>query len=261
MTFAYVSPIPARLQKPVAIMHDRAGLAARTCELEELIFGAKLSVLARYSAQFLAIGCTADVDPYASLLNQYYAANGIPAASACSRLLVIELPKAFETKIAAMVVQEPQVFNDVDADLQTSNTYLSWTTSMAAGEDGIAVQNAMEVRVHENDLNAEMNIACGIVHASSEAVWCWVPVVMVAGQKVAVGGFACDEAFVAGLQAATMSAQSYSPHDVYTPAELEIAAWDDEHDESCALFQRVSHIHGTDVLSVRVLHFNPPKGD
>ncbi len=51
-----------------------------------------------------------------------------------------------------------------------------------------------------------------------------MPVVMVAGDTVAVGGFVVEEELELGLQAAIMSAQSVLPEEVYSEEELAAAA-------------------------------------
>jgi hypothetical protein len=54
--------------------------------------------------------------------------------------------------------------------------------------------------------------------------WGWVPVVVVAGDAVAVGGFLVDESITLNLQAATMSALYSYPEDAYSKDELRFAA-------------------------------------
>ena len=49
-------------------------------------------------------------------------------------------------------------------------------------------------------------------------------VVVVSGDNVAVGGFLVEELFLAGLQAAEISAQSCLPEEIYPESELQSAS-------------------------------------
>ena len=98
--------------------------------------------------------------------------------------------------------------------MRNNSTYLAWHCGLP-GEDV-----RTDVWVPDNSLTYA---AFGVWNHQYPERWGWVPVIAIAGDTVAVGGFVVDRYLVCGVQAACMSAESTMPEEVYSDEELAAA--------------------------------------
>jgi hypothetical protein len=148
------------------------------------------------------------------VLQQHWQNAGIEAGSASAHALVVYLPELFAEVAGEVATKPPEVFNAPQLDLLGNATYLGWRVEFP-GEDAPTV-----VRLPELALRSALSKT--YVYMTRD--WGWVPVVVVAGGAVAVGGFLVDESMVLDLQCATMSAQCCNPEDAYSEDRLRFAA-------------------------------------
>lgn len=135
--------------------------------------------------------------------------------------LVMMLPPEFEPVLNLLVMQEPEIFNYPTVDLQENRTYLGYSIILPR-------QSAVtEIWMSERALCGPL---CECLRTGpSGKVMSWpaeirFPVIMMAGNSLAVGGFEVNEYFLACAQAASMSARSSMPEELYPDEQLRIGA-------------------------------------
>lgn len=135
--------------------------------------------------------------------------------------LVMMLPPEFEPVLHFLVAQEPEIFNYPTVDLQQNRTYLGYSVILprqsAVTEIWLSewmlctpLCACLQEDVSETDTGPQAGKR--------------LPVIMMAGGSVAVGGFEVDEYFVGDAQAASMSARSSMPEELYPDEQLRTGA-------------------------------------
>lgn len=209
-----VLQFPKKLRKPRAIILDRA----RTKEIEPRIDNL-LVELQRVCADLgkpnpYYSGFLLETNSYTDFLSAYWGAQGINEKSASQNTIFIYLPGEFEPIISNLVLQQPGAFVQPDIDLMNQWVYFGWSCEL-----------------DDSSLPCELWVEEGILHSAISDYFTiyevrrdWMPVVMVAGESVAIGGFAVDDNIAFDAQAASMSTQSLKPQEIYSNDELVSAA-------------------------------------
>lgn len=145
---------------------------------------------AKWSPKPLSMGATVDTKKLSDLL----------VAEHCSaKSLVVYLPPELEPFIAEMVSHQPRVMNCATTDLLHNQTYLSFS----AGEgEFVASLWILDEEVYRDSGR------CGGANGEDE----FFAVVLVAGNSVAIGGYACDQDYADQCQCCSMSSQSFVPY-------------------------------------------------
>jgi hypothetical protein len=204
---------PPRLQHTSALVLERAKL---THPWIEGIRSDAIEHLKRERATLPgSVAVIADTAELKGLLEHHWKVHEIDASDVGEKTLVLCLPAIFNWAVREMAVQSPEVFNRPQLDLRNNQTYSGWA-AILAGESEVTVVQVPDC--------GEMSVALTSAYRCETHEWGWMPVVMVAGDTVAVGGFVVDKMFLCGLQAASMSTTSCRPEEVYSDEELAAAS-------------------------------------
>jgi len=123
------------------------------------------------------------------------------------KVLTIILPKELSAILNEGVEQEPFFFNQTSTDLQINRTYAAWELGSGTRSVSVVVCDSALLT---------------LINGRYEEI---VPVMMVAGDTVVVGGFLVSDIFRGNFQAAgSSSGQNWRPVRVYSDNELELAA-------------------------------------
>ena len=199
---------------PTADLHESLALKSRTPEIEYLRAELLAHIEQTEDAIPPCLGHVINTECVLSVLAPHWKRCGIAQTLASKRTLVFHLPPEFEPRLAAFVEQGPQVFNHPDTSLLCNTTYQGWTVRLPSE------QHLIEVWVSESALDDAINSA--FIYRKRE--WGWVPVIALAGNWVAVGGFEVDEALICCAQAASMNARDTRAEEIYSDEELTAAA-------------------------------------
>ncbi len=124
------------------------------------------------------------------------------------KVLTMLLPSEHEATLEEVVLQEPDTFNLTSTDLQHNGTYHCWEVGSVAERKSIMLTHGALRTLIDGRGGEEI-----------------VPVIMIAGAKVVVGGFLVDDIFLGNAQAAgSSSGQNWRPIRVYGDEELAVAA-------------------------------------
>ena len=208
---------PPHLDMTSALVLERVRVELNHPQIEALWKDAlkHLELAGNYKPLPASVGVLVDTAYLRSLLENHWEAMDIRADDVAPDTLVLYLPPAFNWAAREMAKQSPEVFNSPQLDLRDNATYLGWNARIAAENQITTVQ---------------VEQLSGMVDAVNHAYryptheWGWMPVVIVAGDTVAVGGFVVDEVLLGGLQGASMSTQSCMPEEIYSSEELRIAS-------------------------------------
>lgn len=207
---------PDHLERVSACLMPRAEAALAHPEIENICNDAVAYLSEKRTYLPASIYVVVDTEELRGLLEPHWNAHGIDARDVGPRTLFFYLPSNFNLwAILGMATQPPETFNRPQLDLRNNTTYLGWSARIGS-EAGVTV-----VQV---PAGWETSDALSAAFRSTTHEWGWMPVVMVAGDTVAVGGFVVEEELELGLQAAIMSAQSVLPEEVYSEEELAAAA-------------------------------------
>lgn len=130
--------------------------------------------------------------------------------------LVLNLPGAFEPCLAGLVQQKPKLFNLDSLNRMSSETLYGWHCILPDGRPFClmvpdnTLQNSDLLRIHNADYTEDRVV--------------FVPVVMVAGNSVASGGFWYDADDELEGQGAAMSSNNYRPYRLWDAATREASA-------------------------------------
>jgi len=131
-------------------------------------------------------------------------------------VLVFELPPEFEPILSSLVADEAEPFNQDTLDATANDSYIGWyaACSTASGQRHESVEVWLDA-IH-------FSYVLQTTDDAAEQRWPgrFQPVIMMSGASVSYGGFWMTEALGYGIQAATVSAQSYDPEEVYSPEQL-----------------------------------------
>ncbi len=124
------------------------------------------------------------------------------------KVLTMLLPNEYEATLEEVVLQVPDIFNLTSTDLQHNGTYLCWEVGSVAERKSIMLTDCALRTLIDGRGGEEI-----------------VPVIMIAGATVVVGGFLVDDFFLGNAQAAAISSgPNWRPLRVYSDDELEVAA-------------------------------------
>jgi hypothetical protein len=168
-----------------------------------------------------SVGAVVSVNLLVATLSQHWSSVGIDACYVSHEALVLYLPQALSEGAQVITTLSPKVFNTPELNLRNNGTFLGWTFKLEGDNESTTVQ------VPEASLTGAVNGA----YSHTVREWGWVPVVVVSGKSVEIGGFLVDESFICGVQGACMSAQSNVTDLVYSAQELQAA-------------EELAHIHG-----------------
>lgn len=160
-------------------------------------------------------GVTVSTEYVSQVIAQHLHRAGIDQERVSSQTLILYLPAEFDHALEELVTTGPEVLNHTDTALRNNSTYLAWHCGLP-GEDV-----RTDVWVPDNALTFA---AFDVWDHRHPERWGWVPVIAMAGDTIAVGGFVVDQYLVCDVQAACMSAQSTMPEEVYSDEELAAAA-------------------------------------
>lgn len=144
-------------------------------------------------------------------LREHWQEAGIDANQASAKVLVMYLPELFSGVVHEIATQQPGVVNVEQLNLRNNATYLEWSVGLRGEEEPTVVQ------LPEYCLSSVIWDACRYPTYD----WGWLPVVVLTGDAVAIGGFVVEESFMMCLQAASISAQSCKPEVLYSEGELQ----------------------------------------
>jgi hypothetical protein len=251
----FQSPIPASLQAPIAIVRSRHNIAKIAPQIDQMMTDASTTLLQITGTTMPAVGCTVTNEYIALVLQESLAINNIPEKLVCPHAIIIELPAVFEEAIAQMVGQTPYIFNWTTTSLQIANTYLSWECHLPTTDNLNSEQVPTQVWVMEHDLGdiPRRGWECASL-AKEQGWWRWQPVVLVSGQRVAVGGFPLDDSFLDRLQGTSFAATNFSPFEFSTDDEIAEAKPLVERFGETPWFQNFWQTEDSNVLGVRVLN-------
>lgn len=127
---------------------------------------------------------------------------------------VFRLPTVFEPQLAALAACSPDVVTAQTLDLTQAYCVVEWSTRMASG-----ARLALWMEHHV------------LGHILSQGGWdyrspwpgLWQPVIMMAGETVAIGGLWKDDDLMDLLQAYSMSTQGYFAQEHYSPEKIKAA--------------------------------------
>lgn len=199
----------------LALVLERARVELTHPQIEALWKEALTYLEAGHETLPASVGVLVDTAYLKSLLENHWETMDIRADDVAPDTLVLYLPPAFNWAARGMAKQSPEVFNSPQLDLRDNATYLGWNARLAAENQSTTVQ---------------VEQLSGMVDAVNQAYryptheWGWMPVVIVAGDTVAIGGFVVDEELLGGLQGANMSTQSCMQEEIYSAEELQIAS-------------------------------------
>jgi hypothetical protein len=133
-------------------------------------------------------------------------------------LIIFSLPDVFEPFLVDILTTGPMAFNWTRVDELQNTSYVRWWAEMggAEGEGDLCVW--MEAAVFHHILGLD-----GRDWEREEGAREFEPIVMMAGDTVAVGGVWKDAELAMELQSAGMSAQNYRPWDHHSDEALQDA--------------------------------------
>lgn len=209
----YQNQHPAHFEAVKPLLQDRKHLAAAHPIFEEMRSGVIRLIKAKDLQMPLSVAVLVAAELLQPTLRQHWLDAGIEPGDVSAQALVVYLPKLFAGVAVEIAMKQPEVFNAEQLNLRNNETYLGWSVDLP-GEVEPTV-----VRLPEYELYSAIQDA----YRYPTFEWGWMPVVVVAGDAVAIGGFLVDESFFMCLQGATMSAQNCKPENVYSENELQRA--------------------------------------
>jgi hypothetical protein len=208
-----VNAFPQAPEQPAPYLLRRDRLARSAPHIERVLQDFLAFIAAQGGETPACPGLTVPSDDIRPLLTEHLRLAGISPNLVSAQTLFLNLPADFDLALEELVTAVPEVLNHDDISLRNNRTYLAWHCCLPG--EGVRT----DVWVPDSALTRAFDVACR--HPEG---WGWVPVIALAGDTVAVGGFAVDLDFVSGVQAACMSAESTMPEDVYSDEELLAAA-------------------------------------
>ena len=201
-------------QEPRAIVRDRTHIREIEPRIDKRL-DERLKEYAEAGKTVLQYtGFLVETESYKDFLRPYWGMQGINEKAASRDTIFMYLPDEFEPIISELVMQQPGPFAYPDVDLMMGNVYFGWYCEH-----------------DDSSLPRGLWVYDGILHEAindyfkrDEVRRDWVPVIMVSGDSVAIGGFAVDDDIAFGAQAASMSLQSLMPEEIYSDDELRAAS-------------------------------------
>lgn len=209
-----VLQFPEKSRKPRAIILDRARTKEIEPRIDNLLVELQRVCTDSGKSNPYYSGFLLETNSYTDFLRTHWGVQGINEKSASRNTIFIYLPDEFESIISNLVLQQPGAFVQPDIDLMNQWVYFGWSCEL----DDSSLP--CELWVEEGFLRR----AISDYFTTYEVRRDWMPVVMVAGESVAIGGFAVDDNIAFDAQAASMSTQSLMPQEIYSHDELVSAA-------------------------------------
>lgn len=147
------------------------------------------------------------------LLKVIWEYQGIDDSRVSSTSLFMYLPDEFEPVLKELVATTPEPFNQQNIDLCDELTYYGWSCKLP-GESKIT-----KICVADGYLTD--TIACAYRVAKRKPGW--IPVVMTAGNSIAIYGFSVDEKLIASASEKTMYCRDFIPEMYYSDEQMHAA--------------------------------------
>lgn len=129
---------------------------------------------------------------------------------------LFRLPGVFEPRLTELAECLPDVMIELTLDLKAAHYLVEWATPPAPG-GGPSIALWMDGYIFYQIANI------GGWEYGSPWPGLWQPVILMAGETVAIGGVWKDDGMMDALQSASISAQSYVPQDHHSPKRLKQA--------------------------------------
>jgi hypothetical protein len=133
---------------------------------------------------------------------------GKPPAGAA---LVFYLPHIHEAFVAGIAEQKPDYSNEISSSLKYMASIFYWSYQSDTGRLTVSIYDSAAYRAIEY---------CDQVPGTSNKTSGYTPVVVIAGRKVAIGGFWFDERDDISFQATGVTAVNYSENEIFSEEEL-----------------------------------------
>lgn len=208
------TPYPAHLEAVKPLVLDRRHLAVAHPIFEELRLEVIRHIQAEGAQMPLSVAVLVAVGLLQPTLLQHLQDSGVETKDVSAEALVLYLPKQFAGVAHELATKQPAVFNAELLNLRGAATYLGWSVKLPGEEEPTVV------RLPEHGMWG--SVLSNAYHYVTRQ-WSWMPVVVVSGDVVTIGGFLVEESFIMDLQAAAMSSQSCEPENVYSNDELQRA--------------------------------------
>lgn len=191
--------------------------ALRTCPaLEDIII----------DAEQYCVGASVHPEAISIRLSMAELLTLLPCADLDSEGLLMLLPAQFENHIAGLALSIPDIENHLTTDLMGSTTYACWKhVSGECMEVQIpmpVVSNILDIR----DFNP-FNFEDADDHQTEnidDRAYLFVPIIIVAGNAVAAGGFPVSMNLLSLAQCSEFASGNYRPYRVFSEEELNAAA-------------------------------------
>ena len=250
-----VSPIPAALQAPTAVVMTRGDVARISPQVDQLL---RLALAGRREwaeSDMPCAGCIVGNSCVSAALDEFFAFNDVAQEHVIPHTILIQIPELYQDSLVAMAAQKPSLQNWWTTCLQFMHTYLSWSTSQTSATVTDDRHPSTQLWVLERDVRDSMQKAMNMIFCAEGSLrWCWQPVIFVCDERVAVGGFAIDASFADTLQVTTFVAANFSPIGLFRDDELEQAAVDALLVGNTPWFETFCQTEEAYVLGTRVLY-------
>lgn len=143
-----------------------------------------------------------------------YARHHRPTEEVEGAVPVFRLPAVFEPHLAALAGCYPDVVVEETLDLEQVHCLVEWSSRPASGAKLVLWMDAL---VFTQILNT------GGWEYRSPWPGLWQPVIMMAGETVAIGGLWKDDGLMDTLQVCSISTQGYFAQEHYLPEEIQAA--------------------------------------
>ena len=205
--------IPAHLRVVPASKLERKRANEYAPILEEVRLDIIRSIRATGVRMPIGVAVVEETSRLNDLVAMHLQGAGIEAADTTNQSLLLYLPALYSEAALGMLAGGPGVFNATKLNLRSNASYIGWSAKLA-GETQPTTVRLPDFFLNKVDL-------CSLTYDEKE--WLWMPVVVVAGDYVVVGGFLIENFFLGDLLGANTSASSTLPEEVYCACELQLA--------------------------------------
>lgn len=242
--------VPPQMYHLKADVYPRSEVEASSPHLFQLLEHAHKHLDESSPKNCPAVGVLIEVEFLRELVQPFCDARGIDRIHVADELVAFMLPPEFESDLANLAMDMGGAFNHPTVSLARNSTYVC-SPCLLVDVNGLghSFPGALWVAAHE------LSGAMGPSGMGREAgvLWGWSPLVFVSGNTVVVGGFPLDTFEIGGFQAATISAQSYQPMEVYADDEIAAAKQLAQAVGETPWCEQLYPIDGVHVLAVNIL--------
>jgi len=206
--------IPAHLQAVHPLECDRKHLAVSQPIIEEMRSAVIRTIRERGTHIPFSVAMLVDSALLQPLLQQHWQTFGIEADDVSAKAVVLYLPKLLAGIAQSCASSQPAVLNADQMDLRGRATYLGWVAHLQGDAEPTVV------RLSESAMSSVLSEAYRFITHE----WGWMPVVVVSGEVVSVGGFLVDEPFMKHLRDASKAAHCCVPDFEHSKEALQSAS-------------------------------------